>query len=177
MAEGRGPAALRLQDVAKAAGISHPTVLHYYGSREGLICALNMRALERLTAGAIPDVGTGTSTDGVALTFAAYRDGLAQRMVWLAQAGEPPPGRAPLFEEVVEKFHRLRGRFARPGIEPDIADTRAVIHLITIAAFGDALIGPRLRHAGAKEQAARQSFERWFGDLVDMFLTAKAAGR
>ena len=45
-----GPAALRLQDVARAAGVSHPTILHHFGSREGLVRALNLRSLEALTA-------------------------------------------------------------------------------------------------------------------------------
>jgi hypothetical protein len=55
-----------------------------------------------------------------------------------------------------------------------MADTRAVIHLTTIAAFGDALIGPRLRNAGPKESEQREAFERWYGELLDMYLTAKA---
>ena len=65
-------------------------------------------------------------------------------------------------------------QFAAPGTKPDIADSRAVIHLATIAAFGDALIGARLRNAGAKEPIARQEFERWLGALLDMFLRTKA---
>ncbi len=36
-----GPAGLRLQEVAEAAGVSHPTILHHFESREGLIRALN----------------------------------------------------------------------------------------------------------------------------------------
>jgi AcrR family transcriptional regulator len=45
-----GPSGLRLQDVAKAAGVSHPTILHHFGSREGLVKALNLRTLEDLKA-------------------------------------------------------------------------------------------------------------------------------
>jgi hypothetical protein len=126
---------------------------------------------------AVPELAEADSSiDSVAITFAAYREGLAQRMVWLLQSSDQPPGRAALFEEVVERFHQLRRQFAQPGFEPDIADSRAIIHLTTIAAFGDALIGPRLRMAGAKEPAARRDFERWFSALLDMFLSAKAGG-
>ncbi len=112
--------------------------------------------------------------DSIEKTFAAYRDGLAQRTVWLLQSADKPPDRSALFDQVVEKFHQLRRHFARPGVEPDIADSRAIIHLATIAAFGDALIGGRLRNAGAKEPVARQEFEHWLGALLDMFLRAKA---
>lgn len=175
MARGKGPAALRLQDVAKAAGVSHPTILHHFGSREGLVRALNLRAYEKLTSTAISGMSQkDSSKDGVGMTFAAYRDGLAQRTVWLLQSADQHPGRPALFDDVVEKFHQVRKNFARPGNAPDIADTRAVIHLMTIAAFGDALFGARLRQAGAKEPQARRAFEQWFAALIDMFLRTKA---
>ena len=35
-----GPEGLRLQDIAAAAGISHPLILHHFGSREGLVRAM-----------------------------------------------------------------------------------------------------------------------------------------
>ena len=176
MAEGGGPAAMRLQDVAKKAGVSHPTILHHFGSREGLVRALNVRAFQRLTAmaGEAPDT-VKDSHDGVARTFAAYRDGLAQRMVWLMQSAPAPvAANLGLFEDAVQRFHTVRQKFAKPGKAPDIADSRAVVHLLTIAAFGDALIGARLRQAGAKEDAARAAFEKWLSQLLDMFLRGKA---
>ena len=181
MAERGGPAGLRLQEVAKKAGVSHPTILHHFGNREGLVRALNRRAFERLTAiaGEAPDTPRN-SHDGVARTFAAYRDGLAQRMVWLLQSAPAPvAANLALFEEAVHRLHDMRQRFGStgtgPGAVPDIADTRAVVHLLTIAAFGDALIGARLRQAGAREDRARSEFETWFSQLLDMFLRGKAA--
>jgi len=173
-----GPASLRLQDVAKRAGVSHPTILHHFGSREGLVRALNRQAFERLTHSAINSSrSSDSSNDGVAVTFAAYRDGLAERMVWLMQSADQPPwGRLDLLENVVQDLHQLRRSFAQKGFEPDIADTRAVIHLTTIAAFGDALIGARLRQAGADENASREAFERWFSALLGMFFGKKAHG-
>ena len=44
---------------------------------------------------------------------------------------------------------------ALPGHVPDIEDTRAVVHLTTIAAFGDALIGPRLRNGSGAARRRR----------------------
>ena len=177
MARGAGPGSLRLQDLAKAAGISHPTILHHFGSREGLMRALNIRAFERLTATAITQSPTDSSRDGIATTFAAYRDGLAQRLVWLMQSGEELRDRPPLFEDAVQRFHALRKSFAAPGSEPDIADSRAVIHLVTVSAFGDALIGARLRHAGTDESNQRRDFEQWVSRLLDLFLRDKAGPR
>lgn len=46
----QGPQALRLVDVAKAAGVSNATVLHYYNSIEGVHSALMERMIEDLVA-------------------------------------------------------------------------------------------------------------------------------
>ena len=173
---GGGPAALRLQDVARAAGVSHPTILHHFGSREGLVRALNLRSLEALTRGLLERMGQAQSgDDGIKRTFEAYRDGLAQRTIWLLQSQETPPAQVnvSLFEDIVQGLHALRQRYARPGHVPDIEDTRSVVHLTTIAAFGDALIGSRLRSgAGPGEEARRERFIKWFANLLDMYFDA-----
>jgi len=72
----------------------------------------------------------------------------------------------------------LRLNIAAPGTVPDIEDTRAVIHLTTLAAFGDAIIGPRLRQGhGEKEHAQRVRFEKWFAELLDLYLIDRAGLR
>ena len=43
-----GPQGLRLQDVAADVGISHPAVLHHFGSREALVHAVIERAIVKL---------------------------------------------------------------------------------------------------------------------------------
>jgi hypothetical protein len=52
-----------------------------------------------------------------------------------------------------------------------------LIHLTTIAAFGDALIGRRIRAAATPQQEAeaQQSFELWFGAMMDRHVVGKAA--
>lgn len=181
----QGPAGIRLQDVAKAAGVSHPTILHHFGSREGLVRALNLRTLEELKTALVAGMTTAARDDGVALTFQAYRDGIAQRVLWLMQSDDaPPPGRLETFESIVEALHEARKSFARAGHPPDIADTRYVVHLVTIAAMGDALIGGRLRQStagggaknngGKKERATGAGFETWLSDLIALFMRSKS---
>ena len=172
-----GPAGLRLKDVARAAGVSHPTVLHYFGSREGLVRALNQRSLEALRISVMAQIEAARpGGDSISRAFAAYRDGMAQRILWLIQSAAPQtPGGLKFFDEIVEALHALRLKFAAPGTVPDIEDTRSVIHLTTIAAFGDAMIGARLRQAsGERERAARERFEAWFSELIDLYLIKKA---
>ena len=48
-----GPEAIRLQEIAADAGISHPAILHHFGSREGLVEAM-VAARNRKASGAIP---------------------------------------------------------------------------------------------------------------------------
>jgi AcrR family transcriptional regulator len=175
-----GPAGLRLQDVARAAGVSHPTILHHFGSREGLVRALNQRSLEALRTSVLAQLGSEQpGGDNIHRAFAAYRDGVAQHLLWLIQSGEAQtPNGLKFFDEIVDALHALRIKFARPGTAPDIEDTRAVIHLTTIAAFGDAVIGPRLRQlSGEKERAAGERFETWFAGLLDLYLKDTAGLR
>jgi AcrR family transcriptional regulator len=175
-----GPAGLRLQDVARAAGVSHPTILHHFGSREGLVRALNQRSLEGLRNSVIARLDGGQSgDDNIRQTFAAYRNGVAQRLLWLIQSAAPEtPGGLKFFEEITEALHAMRVKFASPGTTPDIEDTRAVIHLTTIAAFGDAVIGPRLRRGrGEKERVQRDRFEAWFAALLNLYLTTASKPR
>lgn len=178
MADG-GPAGLRLEAVAKAAGVSHPTILHHFGSRDGLIQALNLRAVEQLRTVLIGMLASspGSSENAIAPIFAAYRNGLAQRMMWLMQSGSFVMGPAglPMLDEMVLALHALRERLAGPGARVDLADTRAIVHLTTFAAFGDALLGKRLRRAPtqAEEVAQRDRFEAWFGEFLDVYMSRK----
>jgi AcrR family transcriptional regulator len=174
-----GPAGLRLEAVAKAAGVSHPTILHHFGSREGLIRALNLKTIDHLKAVLLRVMGAGPSSseDAISPIFAAYRDGLAQRMIWLMQSQQPMGAVGlPAFDELVEALHAMRLRISGPDPGFDIADTRAIVHLTTITAFGDAILGKRLRRAAdpAGEIAGRESFEKWFGEFLNVYISRKS---
>jgi AcrR family transcriptional regulator len=172
----KGPAGIRLQDVARAAGVSHSNVLHHFGSRAGLIEALNQRTLDDLKAVLfeVMKAAHSSAEDIIAPAFAAYRDGLAQRTLWVLQAPARRGGQTlPAFEEIVEALHARRLNAASPGVCVEKAQTRAIVHLTTIAAFGDALIGSRLRRcSSADEPAARRRFVKWFAALLDTYTKA-----
>lgn len=167
----KGPAGIRLQDVARAAGVSHSNVLHHFGSRAGLIEALNRRTLDDLKSvlSGVMQAAHSSTEDIIGPAFAAYRNGLAQRTLWVLQAPARRGAQTlPVFEEVVDAVHARRLKAAPPGAVVDKTQTRAIVHLTTIAAFGDALIGARLRRCSSTEEpAARGHFERWFAALLD----------
>ena len=174
-----GPAGLRLADVARTAGVSHPTVLHHFGNREGLIVALNRRSLEVLRVNLLAMMAgeAASNESAVTQTFAAYRAGLAQRILWLLQqSAMPSPRNMPIFEEMVARFHELRLQFAAPGADTDPYDSRAIVHLMTLVGFADAVIGPRIRNAASAkdEKAQRERFEAWFSKFLDDYIERKA---
>src|SRR3984957_18839659 len=88
-----GPAGIRLQEVAADVGVSHPTVLHHFGSREGLIDAVVARALASLHAGLLEAVqAPPTGADHVAgildrVSETLIEGGHARALLWLALSG------------------------------------------------------------------------------------------
>ena len=167
-----GPQALTLQDIAAAAGISHPLILHHFGSRAGLVRALTRQAgaelKDRLVAAmSRPDYSVGAQLDEV---FDAFRGGLAQRLAWL-EAEDPDGGRADgalILREIADTLHARRLAQAAPGSVVERSDTECMVHLVATAAFGEAMYGAQLRRSAgidAGEDGARQ-FRAWFAALI-----------
>ena len=85
-----GPDAIRLQEIANDVGISHPTILHHFGSRDGLIRALDVRAIHALTDDIArmiqedrdPDAAGVDLVERVAETM--DKEGLARLIAWWA---------------------------------------------------------------------------------------------
>ena len=71
-----GPAGLRLQDVAADVGISHPAVLHHFGSREGLVHAVIQQAIVGLQEDlvrSLSETQQGEAPDAAALFEHVFR--------------------------------------------------------------------------------------------------------
>jgi AcrR family transcriptional regulator len=167
-----GPEGLRLQEIAAAAGISHPLILHHFGNREGLVRALVQEAVGELRDKLIAAMGSGESSLEQQLdqVFDAHRNGLAQRLAWLATLDPTgaAAGPATIMRDLADQLHARRVAAAPPGAAPERADTEALVHLIAIAAFGDAIIGPRLRRS-AGLRVTRQTerrFRAWLASLI-----------
>ena len=167
-----GPEGLRLQEIAAAAGISHPLILHHFGSREGLVRALVQEAVAELRDKLIATMGSADSSleQEFDQVFDAYRDGLAQRLAWLATidpSGETV-GPARIMRDIADSLHARRTAAAPAGAAPDRADTEMLVHLIAVAAFGDAIVGRRLWRSAelpATDDADRR-FRAWLAGLI-----------
>jgi AcrR family transcriptional regulator len=174
-----GPAALRLQEVAAEVGISHPAVLHHFGSREELIRAVVDRAVGALESDLLallsPAAGPPDPRallDRVFETLAAH--GHARLLAWLVLSGHRPfaskAARAN-WAKIAEVTHA--GRRALGG-DPSLVDTQFTVILASLVLFAEAIAGPTVFEAAGLGTSAEPRFRAWFADLLFAHVTAPA---
>lgn len=172
-----GPAALRLKEVAQAAGVSHPTVLHHFGSREGLISAVVDDAMTRLDDELEEILSTSTELDPSPIVDAIARvmtdGGYARLIAWLALSspdGSIPRGRV---SQVIDAVHGARLRLLPDGAPPPTYEDSSFLSLlVTYAMVGEAIIGPGMRRNCALDSpTARADFRKGLVDLVRRWVT------
>ncbi len=176
-----GPEGIRLQDIAKDVGISHPAILHHFQNREGLVAALVERTMAHLrdalmgviSRGQTGEIDTGAMLDEV---FSTLSDrGHARLLAWLILTGRVDPESRgdghEMLSELTELVHEFSARqAAKQGHPvPDKAETRFFILLSAMAAFGEAIVGKQMyRAAGLGDDPnAAASFRDRFKALMD----------
>lgn len=150
-----GPQAIKLADVAKAAGVVHANVIHHFGSIAGVETALMERMIRRLADRVIvgfEQEGASPGFGAQALFDAFEEKGAARLAAWLELTGEGR--RMTLVRQVVDEV--VDTRVARDvGI-----DRGAIIDFILlniILAVGVGLFGPTLGELlGRPPQRARE---------------------
>jgi len=173
-----GPEAIRLQDIAADVGISHPAVLHHFGSREGLLRSLARSALTSLNA----DILRAISDPAAGATPAQILDrihgtlgdsGHARLMAWYVLSGYPLPPRDEdehllraladaLFARVAESA-RLAGRTPPRREEIDFT-----VRLVAVAMMGDAIFDGVVSRSAAQPEGPdlQRRFRAWLGELL-----------
>lgn len=177
LAEG-GPEAIRLQDIARDVGISHPAILHHFQSRDGLTKALAERAVQRLADDLVAvlqkrDGAEASAREVIERVFATLTDtGHSRLFAWRALAQPPrsddPEARAHL-DAITDAIHARREEVARErGVAaPDRQDTAFIVRLATTTMLGEAL--STAIFAPGSPRSARDSnlrFRRWLADLL-----------
>jgi AcrR family transcriptional regulator len=174
-----GPEGLRLQDIAADIGISHPSILHHFGSRAGLVRALTRQAVAELKDKLIATTsGVEASLESqLNQVFDAFRNGLAQRMAWLATVDPKgdESGSTLVLREIADTMHASRIAAAPAGVPIERSDTEHLIHLIATAAFGDAMFGQQLRRSAGvpADSETDRRFRAWLATLVTQHLTRR----
>ena len=186
LAEG-GPEAIRLQDIARDLGISHPTILHHFESREGLMRALARSAMGALNADvlrAISDPDRGASPEEVLerVFETLGESGHARLLAWTALSERTPlprTGEPQLLRTLADVVHRRLGEEARvAGVRaPAREEADFAVRLVASAMIGDALLGDVLSRLGglSAERAAQRRFRVWLARLLDDRLREQVA--
>jgi len=177
LAEG-GPEGLRLQEIARDVGVSHPAILHHFGSRAGLIAALALRATERLETELLQALaGPATENTVVGIVervFEALTDtGQSRLLAWLALSGEGATlegERTFHLRTLADAIHARRSEAAREQgmAPPEREDSEFLVRLAAAAMLGEGAAGPELdRGLGqADDGSAKLRFRAWFGRLL-----------
>lgn len=138
----QGPQAIKLADVAKAAGVVHANVIHHFGSIGGVETALMERMIRQLADKVLAVLGQDDAALGVgaqALFDAFETKGAARLAAWLELTGEGR--RMTLVRSVVEEI--VDTRLARDaGVEREAAVDFILLNIIL--AVGVGLFGPTL---------------------------------
>jgi AcrR family transcriptional regulator len=167
-----GPEGLRLHDIAAAAGISHPLILHHFGSRAGLVRALTREAIAELkdklvVAMTERDYSIEEQLDRV---YDAFRNGLGQRLAWLATVDPDgdPSASTMVQREIADHLHARRIAAAPPGATVAREDSQFLVHLIATAALGDAIYGAQLRRSAGFWDGPEtdRRFRAWLAELI-----------
>ena len=179
-----GPEAIRLQEIAADAGISHPAILHHFGSREGLVEAMVIRGITNLQAQFLEGWPSAKEPDieGVFERFfeVASHRGIARMLAWLILSGKGNRTMTPnVFKPAVERMHAGRVRRAQnQGWRlPELEGTLFAATLFFILVLGDSLFGPSARRAvglGSGADTTRR-FRRWLSKVVERMETRRPA--
>lgn len=173
-----GPEAIRLQDIARDVGISHPAILHHFASRDGLTQALEQRAMRRLEAELVAVLSTQpargeTAIDVIERAFAALGDaGHARMLAWRVLQAEPaePKVDRTLLKALADLLHerRVEAAGAERRAAPDPHDTEFVVRLAAAAMLGDGIFAPFLdaSFGRANDPARQRRFREWFARLL-----------
>ncbi|HUH01237.1 MAG TPA: helix-turn-helix domain-containing protein [Kofleriaceae bacterium] len=170
----RGPDGLRLTELAAEVGVSHPAILHHFGSRTGLVKAVLVRITRRLEEQIVAelsgDVSAARGANLLDRVFTVLADrGHARMMAWLFLSGEPL--RNPLMGShlgtIAETVHRIRVQ-RHPEAAGDFEHTLFTVLLAALVPFGRAIAGDQLRRSAGldADPDADRRFVIWLANVL-----------
>lgn len=167
----QGPQALKLADVAKAAGVVHANVIHHFGSIGGVETALMERMIRQLADKVIAVIQKDDAYIGMgaqALFDAFETKGTARLAAWLEMTGEGR--RMTLVRDVVDEI--IDTRVTRDAV-PNREAVVDFILLNIILAVGVGLFGPTLSELlGRPSGRARELAQALIQERIDQVAAA-----
>ena len=166
-------------------GISHPTILHHFGSRDGLTQALANDAQDRLSADVLAalSVPAHESTIGplVRRVFDTLGDsGHARLLAWRGLALDrprPEHSEQAMLRSLTDAIQLQRAEYARVHERPAPTreDSAFLVRLLAATLVGDAVLGPvlELRAELDGQRDSRKRFRAWLSDLVTSLVASR----
>lgn len=171
----RGPSGIRLQDVAADVGVSHPTILHHFGSRERLVEAVVKRRVHAMNHEVILALVGAEQGEAPALALferlhaALGPGGHARVIAFLALEGRVPGAEPESLLPLAQVTHAARlARRDPESRKPSLEDTYFTVLLGALALFGEAIVGPLFRGEpeDAPDAATSRRFRAWIARMI-----------
>ena len=159
----KGPTALKLATIAKRASISHPLVLHHFGSIEKLLVCLQEKVARQIRNQLLQALQDAPLQDGVAQALVALSSAKhARLMAWLVAQGKSPfpPEKERGLEQIQTILHQRTGRPKK--------QLGHMILLILFAMYGEGMFGGdlRLRLGIEHSEENKKDFQQWLLSLL-----------
>ena len=178
----RGPASIRLMEIAQDIGISHPTILHHFGSRAGLIEAIeedgSRRLLDEIFKLLSKPVAETTPASLIRRVFEVLGDsGHARLWAWRGltlDQGEHGQIDQAMLQQLTDTVHARRTEYARVH-ELDVPtreDSSFLLRLVNATLLGEAVAGSTFDHLAELDgqRDAQQRFRSWLAELVTLHI-------
>lgn len=157
-----GPSGIRLQEVAADAGVSHPTVLHHFGSREALVQAVVARAIDAINAEIVRAIAAFQGEEAEVeqiiggCVAGLLTNGRGRIILWLSLEGQEVTGQEFGLSRVVDALHAQRlAQLGPMDAPPPREDTAHLVVTLALALTASVVMGPALlENAGLGRGAA-----------------------
>ena len=176
--EAVGPEGLKIAEIANIAGVTHSTILHHFGSAEGLRASLAEKMVERLLGDILEVLDTeNPATDDHKVLFKVFSvlcdDGNARLLAWTMLKGlELEEGQDTLAELFEQLAYGVKSAILVTH-EGKYTDAQALRHAkytifqVALTAIGDGIAGKYVsRLLGFSEQEATSEFRDWFAERL-----------
>lgn len=178
-----GPAGIKLQELAADVGVSHPAILHHFGSRDGLVEAVVRRALDTLRDETLEEVRQHMrrEVDIPSILDAVFgilaERGHARLVAWLILEGKNPRDDSRLMRALAEAAHvRMVSGGWTEGRHFEFEDILFTVMLVGSAALGSGVAGEAMRFSSGIEndEGAEGRFRKWLSALLSRYLSGTA---
>lgn len=178
-----GPGGIKLQELAADVGVSHPAILHHFGSRDGLVEAVVRRSLEVLRAKLLEEIRQQMTREVniASILDAVYgivaESGNARLIAWLVLDGNTTPEETRMMRTLAEAGHvRMVSGGWTQGRKFEFEDMMFTVMMVGAAAVGAGVVGDAMRYSMGIEsdEGAEARFRKWFGALLGRYLSGQA---